>query len=45
MGTSFPAIRMGLLRPVDMRYILLMQNMSNGNLSKQQSHFIDELAM
>lgn len=28
-----------------MRYILLMQNMSNGNLSKQQRHFIDELAM
>ncbi len=28
-----------------MRYILLMQNMSNGDLSKQQRHFIDELEM
>lgn len=36
---------MGLLRPVDVRYILLMQNLSNANLSKQQRHFIDELAM
>jgi predicted DNA-binding transcriptional regulator len=36
---------MGLLRPVNVRYILLMQNMSNDNLSKQQRHFIDELAM
>jgi DNA-binding transcriptional regulator GbsR (MarR family) len=36
---------MGLLRPVDMRYIPIMRNMSNSNLSKQQRDFIDELAM
>jgi hypothetical protein len=45
METSFLATRMSLLRPVNVRYILLMQNMSNDNLSKQQRHFIDELAM
>ncbi len=36
---------MGLLRPVNMRYILVMQNLSNANLSKPQRQFIDELAM
>ena len=34
-----------MIHHIDVRYILKMQNMSNGNLSKQQRHFIDELAM
>jgi biotin operon repressor len=36
---------MGLRWPVNLRYILFMQNLSNAILSKQQRHFIDELAM